>query len=856
MSLQTLANHLQNAGRDNDSVLVHMTPKEVSGLQTLAMAHGGSLTINPKTGLPEAGFLSAILPMVAGIALGPAGIGLSAMQAGLAAGAIGTVATGSLKKGLMAGLGAFGGAGLGAGLAGIGPAAATSGINAANAASMIAPAGTPFTMPTAASMVATPATAATLPTATGAAAGSPFGMAPPVNPAVQPQVTSMPSPAAPTNINVPGTDTFAGRIKNIGQNVGKLFGGSDEDAEYRKQFLKQYKPEMIASGLSLLSYQPEMEMEKERRKKFDPNYRAYSPGYFDPMYASSIAPGSTAERRYYAKEGGLMALAEGGAIEQMSKMNAVGANTGYPMANQMTPKYAASSEMPVSENIIKPQGDANIDPYTGEQKFDAGGATGINAREQGYVLHDTGKSFTPYVGGTGGTTQAKKEGVFTPTYNYRDPITGQYKYVEPKPEFTPFKKIPGLDKKNVRRVTADDVNTIFARYGVTPSEEQLGKAVGNRLSDQQIFDKYVKKSPQWSQKKPLTADEVNSYFQKVWGQNATPEEIAKFTRPNAKYNVAQLYDYAKKQPEYLQNINKLSESKFTTGQQTTAQTELEKQRATMPLKPVDISSAFQDVLGRPPSWDELQSFKQKPIVMEDLKKQLEGSKEYETELTKKFIPDIEYDKFGRGSIEGLPAYKTPEQQLGLGGFYEMMNQQLGQRGGYQPAPPPPPPMQDRLLPPPAPVTYQPIGQPTATPQGAPVAPQIDPVTGLPMNVQTPQIDPMTGLPVNPQTPPVGMAGGGLSHLGDYSDGGRLLKGPGDGVSDSIPASISGRQPARLADGEFVIPARIVSEIGNGSTDAGARKLYAMMDRIQKARSKSVGKGKVAVDSNSDKYLPA
>ena len=101
-----------------------------------------------------------------------------------------------------------------------------------------------------------------------------------------------------------------------------------------------------------------------------------------------------------------------------------------------------------------------------------------------------------------------------------------------------------------------------------------------------------------------------------------------------------------------------------------------------------------------------------------------------------------------------------------------------------------------------------------------------------------------------------MARGGISDLGDYSDGGRLLKGPGDGVSDSIPAMIGRKQPARLADGEFVIPARIVSELGNGSTDAGARKLYAMMDRIQKARGKTVGKGKVAKNSKAEKYLPA
>jgi hypothetical protein len=100
------------------------------------------------------------------------------------------------------------------------------------------------------------------------------------------------------------------------------------------------------------------------------------------------------------------------------------------------------------------------------------------------------------------------------------------------------------------------------------------------------------------------------------------------------------------------------------------------------------------------------------------------------------------------------------------------------------------------------------------------------------------------------------AGGGLSDLGGYSDGGRLLKGPGDGVSDSIPAVIGERQPARLADGEFVIPARIVSELGNGSTEAGAKKLYKMMDRVQNARKKSIGKKKVAVDSRAEKLLPA
>ena len=98
------------------------------------------------------------------------------------------------------------------------------------------------------------------------------------------------------------------------------------------------------------------------------------------------------------------------------------------------------------------------------------------------------------------------------------------------------------------------------------------------------------------------------------------------------------------------------------------------------------------------------------------------------------------------------------------------------------------------------------------------------------------------------------AGGGIMHgIGGYSDGGRMLKGPGDGMSDSIPATIGSKQPARLADGEFVVPADVVSHLGNGSTDAGAKRLYGMMDNIRKART---GKKKQAPAVKANKFLPA
>jgi hypothetical protein len=112
MSLHIAAKHLAAQGRGPDTTLVHMAPREVAGLQALAKAHGGSLTINPQTGLAEAGFLSNILPTLAGAGLmmipGMQPLGAAALVGGGSMLANG----GDLKSGLMAGLGAYGGAGL------------------------------------------------------------------------------------------------------------------------------------------------------------------------------------------------------------------------------------------------------------------------------------------------------------------------------------------------------------------------------------------------------------------------------------------------------------------------------------------------------------------------------------------------------------------------------------------------------------------------------------------------------------------------------------------------------------------------------------------------------------------------
>jgi len=99
------------------------------------------------------------------------------------------------------------------------------------------------------------------------------------------------------------------------------------------------------------------------------------------------------------------------------------------------------------------------------------------------------------------------------------------------------------------------------------------------------------------------------------------------------------------------------------------------------------------------------------------------------------------------------------------------------------------------------------------------------------------------------------AHGGLMGMSEYAAGGKLLRGAGDGMSDDIPAVIKGDKPQRaaLADGEFVIPADVVSHLGNGSTDAGAKRLYAMMDKVRQARTGRKAQGR---QIKAEKYIPA
>jgi hypothetical protein len=119
-----------------------------------------------------------------------------------------------------------------------------------------------------------------------------------------------------------------------------------------------------------------------------------------------------------------------------------------------------------------------------------------------------------------------------------------------------------------------------------------------------------------------------------------------------------------------------------------------------------------------------------------------------------------------------------------------------------------------------------------------------PANAMEVRNYEPATNPMTGNMTKP------MREGGIAQL---AVGGKLLKGDGDGMSDNIKANIEGRQEARLADGEFVIPADVVSHLGNGSTDAGAKHLYSVMNRVRQAR---VGNKKQGRQINPNRYLQA
>jgi hypothetical protein len=1013
-----------------------MTPREVQSLQTLAMAHGGSLTVNPETGLPEAGFLSALLPMVAGAFLGPAGMAVkfgglsSAMSAGLLTAGIGTLATGSLGKGLMMGMGAYGGAGLGAGL--LGPSAAT------QAAESQAAAAAPSAAATAASnadklaaISANPAGVLPPPTPASIIAKAPAGgtmvggqfvptptVGAPVNPIVRPTAANVPTTQGVTAVEqAVKAPTLGERFQQFG---GKLFSGGQEGEDARKNFLSEYKMPLLASGVSALALSQDQPMMPQQA----PGQPIRPTRTYTGEYIAGPTPGLSGERDYtFLAEGGLADLP----VEKMSQEASTGANTNYPMANMRPYGYMVPRNVPISENVFKPMDYQRTDPYTGEQKLAGGGiaslATGgfisklkavakppepkpslqstaaldkriaslekfndldayqsqvndlraqltelrkntranakpiadmvnrinvananlnqakayqssIAARDKMVAANEaaTNKAQATYdaamekynayqdalaaekqawqdeTGRKATNVQALRPATFETAEAIQNKIRALQEQKVNAITTSPTASTANIDQQinalnaqlktagqykpltkfaydpTTRLMEEKDIQAIFEDVaGRRPTAAEMDRFLGTRTSDAAIAT-FATRLPDVTAKMSYTDDDLRENWQYYTGREPTGGELAAMKKAKPT-NFNQLRTYIKGQAAFLENVNKLGLESITAANKLPIET---------------IATAFKDVLGRQPTLDEINKYS-KGQTQQSLVEALKQTPDYKQKFTQGLIPRLDFEKYAPGTV--LEYKPTQQVQTGLGTISGLTptpsGMQTPQTRGpvtIQGAMPLNPTFQEQLglqtLAAQAAETAPALqrGLRFDAPAAAPAQGQLMPgLTGLPQPSQLPQqqnyeqqlanigekqiqpavaqsnavAQPGVVIPVDASanTAPVtmmamgGYARGGY-HLGDYSDGGRLLKGPGDGVSDSIPASIGGRQPARLADGEFVIPARIVSELGNGSTDAGARKLYAMMDRVQRARRKSIGKNQVAVNSRAEKLLPA
>ena len=659
MSLHDIAKHVESQGRGQDTVLVHMTPKEVGGLQALAKSQGGSLTRNPQTGLYEAGFLSSVLPMVAGIAasafLGPEMLPLVAGGIGLADYAM----TGSLQQGLMAGLGAWSGYSLGAGIGAAGAAdlAAQGGDQAAEAfaksqASALGAGGNALPegfIPTETGAY-NPATGVSV-TPQSLAQNQLGGMSltPDQQSIFQNALTNNPDQAAnimrgagAAAVNPTTAQGFTTGITSLGD-IGSAIKANPLAAAgaalplVSGALFKQPTVNAPTSSVSTVN-QPLQRLSPDYKGTVSTtpttHYQAQYPNYVQTPYnpytgtPAVQSPGATT----YAAEGGLMGIksyAMGGDISQISqeKTDYMSGGGMYPQSQQDHTQFATPTQMPASAAVMNSDFDTKTNPLTGAQyqTMADGGIVGLagggNSADYIYRPSYTNYAQTPYTPAQATTYSPANIPIpnRAPMGNTQTPGIAGYAIDPMKMQGSPAYQ---AEQDRIAAEQAMAAGGGFAGGGLTAFAEGSKKAVGNK--DMAAIDDYTEQAQS--------------------GGIASVKDAA----DNGDWNA----------------------------------------------------------------------------------------------------------------------------QLAL--------QKLGYKAG----------------------------------------------------------------------------GGGISSLGSYSDGGHLLKGPGDGVSDSIPAQIGSRQPARLADGEFVIPARIVSELGNGSTDAGAKRLYAMMERVQAKRKKSMGKGKFAVNSKAEKDLPA
>jgi hypothetical protein len=961
MSLHKFAEQVASQGRGDDSLLVHMTPDEVRNLQQFAQANGTTLTINPETGLPEAGMLSdlfkAIAPIALGAFLGPAGLGMSSMMAGVATGGITTLATGSLSRGLMAGLGAYGGAGLGESFMTAGGNAMVAGGAPVGAENLVG--GVSSSGATAGSAVSVPPIEQINPSNFNLAksdvlsAGAKSAMANPMDFA-KGNLGNLAYAAAPLLAMQPTTkmpetkDT--GYIRQMAYNINPDTGRPDP--LYGKREMTPIK----ASEFGNKTFQGQRDL-----------FYQQNPNPYDIGVASLNQPPQQQQTTPMAG-GGIVALAKGGVAHFVDGGYVPGqftqAEINAALATELGTKSGQGASMEGLRNVARDTyklTDAEINAafdtipgFNAQGQFDAadygatsgsgikntqlqvdaakiardaeyaanmdflknnsiqhsvvnpitGALTQLNQYHQDFNPNDT---FTQAMLGQkvlGGDTGASNFFLSNPTYR---PLADAA-WSKEKARLDALDASKGLTGLNQNQNLLTNQNANAGLPGLIPAgasrsykwyaERGLGfdpidKAIDNwfdqftddlallrpeaqvaemksalnvsGMNEADLVKATGKTIAQWIQQKAETRKDGSTIVPgnlKDVPADSLPGGVSggSNTVVNANGTITTKPDFSLGMGDVRDMYTKGGGNLGYTA--PVVKTPAEHEAAYNKLTD-DSLDAYNYLMGKGKNLTQRKAETRDRPVMARYDEAVLGKKAVprSTSTTTKKTgtdagtfkapqtyfdekaylaanPDVAEELRTGKSVTGRPVQFTSGYE-----HYLMFGKAGGRpfTGDYD--------------------SYKlaleaekarAVQQETAG-DGGTAAPSPGPDSTSPANDA-----PGTDTAKNGGLMPRGYAiGGGLGSLGSYSDGGRLLKGPGDGVSDSIPATIGRKnQPARLADGEFVIPARIVSELGNGSTEAGAKKLYAMMDRVQRARGKTTGKNKVAANSRADKYLPA
>ena len=837
MSLHALAGHMASKGRGSDSMLVHMTPEEVQSLQVLALKGGGTLTINPDTGLPEANFLKKMLPMIAGAALnffapgfgsaiaGSLGLGgvagATAIGTGIGVGGIAGLATGSLSRGLMAGLGAYGGASLAGGLANAGTGAMAAGDIAAQQAA--------GTFPTLAEG-ATQAQIADYASQVGALRDTAL------------------SKAGEAGLG----STLSAGMKQVASNPG------------------MYAKDMLMSGYAAAT--PLMAADTVQTTTKRPDTGTIRNFTFDPYGQTYTSAGNYPASEYKGMaQGGIVALAEGGTPGSIEDLYKTYAGRGSdPSGLQYWQQQFGDTIDPNEVNVFKTavaearglgtepvdvsRSQANTlveNMYRNVLNRDAE-QSGLNYwADMIQTSNDPTKVYNDFLASAKAGTELGKfnmgyEQAVTPFQGYTSADTGS-----------------NADEwvRNVlgREVTAADRNQQWYKdmAGVTTTQEA-----------KDAYSDFLRSTGATTDLDWMAASQLNPLVR----PRTTPQTFAPEGTTNPYGNATNPGDQTFNPDGSITvqpNIPGRPYGGFTgMGQVRDAYTAgggslgyvnpapktMEEFNQRFNKQTGDSLAAYNYLMGKGAN----------PIksgvgeIMRPYSEAVRGIPAAEGRPTQKFI-------YQNGKYVENPNYRPMSYNSKGERMVGMTSSEVikGVQGITDPAA-----LFDF-------VTDNRISEAQlAAALGIPIAEARARIAAGKKSKQplVPDYDP-SSISMGANGGLMGMAAGGYAvggglgalagggpasqyNLGSYSDGGRLLRGPGDGVSDSIPATIGDKQPARLADGEFVVPARIVSELGNGSTEAGARKLYAMMDRVQKARGKTTGKNRVAANTRSEKYLPA